>query len=112
MRERPRPHLVTWLADIGLVVFGMAMAVTPLALWAAPTLDYFYLALKICGISAFMVWVLADLASPGTGIGRPRPSRLPAKLIEDFQNLRQMGRSGPHHRTLKDFVENRKSDPD
>ncbi len=55
-----KPHpLRTRLADIGMVIFGMIMAVTPLALWVAPTKPWFYLVLKLFAISSVAVWYLS-----------------------------------------------------
>lgn len=102
----------TLMADIGMSVFGMFMAVTPLLLWAAPDEAWFYFVVKACAISAVMVYALADLTSPA-GVrptlrwrGDKRRPRLPDHFVGDLHNLRQMGRSQAHQKTLHDYVAN------
>jgi hypothetical protein len=57
--ERKHPQWLVRLADMGMLVFGMIMMVTPLTLWVVTSKAGFYFVLELFFISAVMVWLLA-----------------------------------------------------
>ena len=62
----PNRQIIPWktrAANFGMVFFGMIMAVTPLALWVAPTKFWFYFVLEMFAISSVMVWFLSSYES-------------------------------------------------
>ena len=114
MTHRPHHPLTLLLADIGMTVFGLTMAVSPLLLWVAPTLWSFYAVIGAVAVSAVMVWFLAGYDTPASSrrYTKRHPFshdqhrvRLPPELVEEAQNLRLMGRSGRMRGRLKDFIQ-------
>lgn len=59
MPDRQSHPWKTRIANIGMVVFGLIMAVTPLALWVAPTKFWFYFILELFALSGVIVWFLS-----------------------------------------------------
>ena len=114
MSGRRHHPLVMLLADIGMTVFGLIMALSPLLLWAAPTGWSLIAVVGAVAVSAVLVWVLAGYDTPASTrkYTRRRPfshdkfkASLPPELIAEAQNLRQMGRNGSLHGNLKDFIQ-------
>lgn len=105
-------------ADVGMVVFGMIMAVTPLALWVAPTKPWFYFVLKLFFVSSVMVWFLAAYETSAaehqdkTNSAKKKPPRLPDRLIKEAQDLRIMDRSRRHMKHLQDYYKNQEKQKD
>lgn len=56
MPKRQSDPWKTRIANLGMVIFGLFMAITPLALWVAPTKPWFYFILEMFVISSVMVW--------------------------------------------------------
>ncbi|MEM8686570.1 MAG: hypothetical protein AAGF81_04535 [Pseudomonadota bacterium] len=77
-----------------MTVAGLAMAVTPLALWASPTLTAFYWVLATCAVSSCVVLVLAEFGPDEPSVSGHRQDRaeLPLELTSLLQNRRELSR--------------------
>ncbi|NQV98534.1 MAG: hypothetical protein HQ483_02455 [Rhodospirillales bacterium] len=104
MPERPSHTWRTRLADIGMILFGAIMAITPLALWVAPTKSWFYFVLELFVISGFIVWYLSRFES--SAAEHQRNQRLKRsvydRIVHLLQNLGLMKRNAPSQAELKE----------
>lgn len=97
MPDRNNHRLRTRLADIGMVVFGMIMAVTPLALWVAPTEPWFYFVIELFVFSSVAVWYLSGFettAAEHQSRQKALKSKatLSDKFVKKLQNMRILTR--------------------
>ena len=103
---------LVWARNAAMTIAGLAMAVTPLALWASPTLTVFYTVLITCGLACCAVVLLSQIGpdDPPSGARREDRVRLPDRFIALLQNRRELSREDLPE--LKDFVQSEVDDPD
>lgn len=94
MDQNLKRLILNWAQNAAMTIAGLTMAVTPLALWASPTLTVFYTVLITCGLACAAVVLLSQV-----GEEEPRPARrrddkvaLTPRLIRFLQNQRELGR--------------------
>ena len=82
------------LITLGLIVLGLAVMVTPLALWAAWSETVLLIVLGVGALSAVLYCLLARFESPDPpGQGAPAvrrdelPDDLPDELLDELQSL-------------------------
>lgn len=87
-------QLLNLIRDVAMTAAGLTMAVTPLALWASPTLDAFYAVLTACAVSCSVVMLISQYGpeEPRPTGRRDTPVRVPPHLVHQLQNQRELGR--------------------
>jgi len=115
VQNRNTPRLRTRLADIGMVVFGMIMAVTPLALWVAPTAPWFYFVLELFVFSSVIVWYLSGYETTAAEHQSRQKApnfkvTLSDKFVEKLQNMRPMTRDSDLQNELRELSDKHRSD--
>lgn len=115
MPDRNSHRLKTRLADIGMVVFGMIMAVTPLALWVAPTEPWFYFVLELFAFSSVIVWYLSGFETTAAEHQSRQEAQkskvtLSDKVVEKLQNMRMLARDTKVREELNELSEKHRSD--
>ncbi len=112
MDARSKRLIMTWAKNAAMTIAGLTMAITPLALWASPTLTAFYTVLITCGLACCAVLLISQL-----GDDAPLPAKrsddrvgLSPGLIRFLQNQRELGRKDLPE--LRRFVEGKLKDPD
>ncbi len=111
MDRSARLQLLNVAKNVAMTVAGLAMAVTPLALWASPTLTAFYWVLATCATASAVVLVLAEFGPedpPADRRGRDRPE-LPPELTNLLQNRRELSREDLPE--LRGYVQDHLRDP-
>ena len=111
MDARSKRLILSWAKSAAMTIAGLTMAVTPLALWASPTLTAFYTVLITCGLACCAVLLLSQLGDdvPVPAQRRDDKVGLSPRLIRFLQNQRELGRKDlPElRRFVEDKTENR-----
>ena len=99
-----RIPLPAFLREIVIVICGLIMAVTPLALWVAWSQPIFFGVLVTCfvamGILVFMSWFTGSDGEPiGTGAKETGKQRLEGEFFDELQRHLPLVH---HHRRLSD----------
>lgn len=110
MDRRARLQLLSVAKNVAMTIAGLAMAVTPLALWASPTLNSFYWVLATCAIACAVVLVLAEFGpdDPPSQPRRDERPELPPELTNLLQNRRELSREDLPE--LRGYVQDRLHD--
>ncbi len=115
MRGRRQQRTLRRAREIALTVLGLTMVLSPLALWASPSLTAFYASLITCGV-AYGLFVLlsqiemaGDEAMPPGGRGDERVV-IPSHLYSVMQGQREMSREATPE--LRKFVQDKLRPPD
>ncbi len=94
MDARLKLQILNVARDVAMTVAGLTMAVTPLALWASPTLTSFYVVLTACAVSCSVVLIISELGPDEPSSGHRRDTRvsMSPELVRQLQNQRELGR--------------------
>ncbi len=111
MGSRAQTQFLIVAKNVAMTIAGLAMAVTPLALWASPTLTAFYWVLTTCAVSCAVVMVLAEFGPEEAPSPRPHSDRaeLPPELTNLLQNRRELSREDCPE--LRGYVQGHLRDP-
>ena len=110
MDARARSQIFTAAKTVAMTIAGLTMAVTPLAVWASPTLTAFYWVLTACAVASGVVLLLSQFeedAPPPKGQRRER-AELPPELTRLLQGQRELAREDLPE--LRRFVQNKVRD--
>ncbi len=115
MPDRTPHPLKRRLADVGMVFFGMIMAVTPLALWVAPTAPWFYFFLEMFVFSSVAVWYLSSYETSAAEhqMKQRSPSgkaTLSERAIIRLQNMCILERNTEAQKELRELTEKHRND--
>jgi len=102
------------LHEAAMMLLGLTLALTPLAMWAAPNKTVFAIVLTVIVVSGFAVWALSLISNSAPGHAATEkhasgPARLPDRFVAELHKLSPLiyhhrGLGDPHYQRMIDSL--------